>query len=81
MMYNSSLRYSACIAFIDRLRRRWKHAPVFRRAVQANAPAYLRPLKGPRMMSCLRIPEKATTLSGAWRPRDPVDDDQGGARA
>jgi DNA invertase Pin-like site-specific DNA recombinase len=21
------------------------------------------------------------TLSGAWRPRDPVDDDQGGARA
>ena len=22
-----------------------------------------------------------TTLSGAWRPRDPVDDDQGGARA
>jgi hypothetical protein len=29
----------------------------------------------------LRTPEKATTLSGAWRPRDPVDDDQGGARA
>jgi hypothetical protein len=29
----------------------------------------------------LRIPVKATTLSGAWRPRDPVDDDQGGARA
>jgi hypothetical protein len=29
----------------------------------------------------LRIPEKATTLSGAWRPLDPVDDDQGGARA
>ena len=29
----------------------------------------------------VRIPEKATTLSGAWRPRDPVDDDQGGARA
>ena len=29
----------------------------------------------------LRIPEKATTLSGAWRPCDPVDDDQGGARA
>jgi hypothetical protein len=29
----------------------------------------------------MRIPEKATTLSGAWRPRDPVDDDQGGARA
>jgi hypothetical protein len=29
----------------------------------------------------LRIPEKATTLSGAWRPRDPVDDDQSGARA
>jgi transposase len=29
----------------------------------------------------LRIPEKATTLSGACRPRDPVDDDQGGARA
>jgi hypothetical protein len=28
-----------------------------------------------------RIPVKATTLSGAWRPRDPVDDDQGGARA
>jgi hypothetical protein len=24
---------------------------------------------------------EATTLSGAWRPRDPVDDDQGGARA
>jgi hypothetical protein len=31
--------------------------------------------------STVRIPEKATTLSGAWRPRDPVDDDQGGARA
>jgi hypothetical protein len=29
----------------------------------------------------MRIPEKATTLSGACRPRDPVDDDQGGARA
>jgi hypothetical protein len=29
----------------------------------------------------VRIPEKATTLSGACRPRDPVDDDQGGARA
>jgi len=29
----------------------------------------------------LRIPGKATTLSGAWRPRDPVDDDWGGARA
>jgi len=29
----------------------------------------------------LRMPVKATTLSGAWRPRDPVDDDQGGARA
>jgi hypothetical protein len=29
----------------------------------------------------LRIPGKATTLSGAWRPGDPVDDDQGGARA
>jgi hypothetical protein len=29
----------------------------------------------------VRIPEKATTLSGAWRPRDAVDDDQGGARA
>ena len=29
----------------------------------------------------VRIPEKATTLSGAWRPRDPVNDDQGGARA
>jgi hypothetical protein len=29
----------------------------------------------------LRIPVKATTLSGAWRPRDPVDDDHGGARA
>jgi len=29
----------------------------------------------------MRIPVKATTLSGAWRPRDPVDDDRGGARA
>jgi hypothetical protein len=29
----------------------------------------------------VRIPVKATTLSGAWRPRDPVDDDHGGARA
>jgi hypothetical protein len=29
----------------------------------------------------VRIPGKATTLSGAWRPRDPVDDDRGGARA
>jgi hypothetical protein len=29
----------------------------------------------------VRIPGKATTLSGAWRPRDPVDDDWGGARA
>jgi hypothetical protein len=29
----------------------------------------------------MRIPGKATTLSGAWRPRDPVDDDHGGARA
>jgi hypothetical protein len=35
----------------------------------------------PALLSHLRIPEKATTLSGAWRPRDPVDDDQGGARA
>ena len=29
----------------------------------------------------LRIPVKTTTRSGAWRPLDPVDDDQGGARA
>jgi hypothetical protein len=28
----------------------------------------------------LRIPVKATMQSGAWRPLDPVDDDQGGAR-
>jgi len=35
----------------------------------------------PNLGAGLRIPEKATTLSGAWRPRDPVDDDQGGARA
>ena len=34
-----------------------------------------------QIMAALRIPVKATTLSGAWRPRDPVDDDQGGARA
>jgi hypothetical protein len=34
-----------------------------------------------RPASEMRIPEKATTLSGAWRPRDPVDDDQDGARA
>jgi hypothetical protein len=32
-------------------------------------------------LTSVRIPVKATTLSGAWRPRDPVDDDQGGARA
>jgi glutathione S-transferase len=35
----------------------------------------------PIVKRIVRIPEKATTLSGAWRPRDPVDDDQGGARA
>ena len=28
----------------------------------------------------LRIPAMTTMLSGAWRPLDPVDDDQGGAR-
>ena len=33
------------------------------------------------MADTVRIPVKATMLSGAWRPRDPVDDDQGGARA
>jgi hypothetical protein len=27
----------------------------------------------------VRIPVMTTMLSGAWRPRDPVDDDQGGA--
>jgi len=27
----------------------------------------------------LRIPVKATMDSDAWRPLDPVDDDQGGA--
>jgi hypothetical protein len=27
----------------------------------------------------LRIPVKATMRSGAWRPLDPVDDDQGSA--
>jgi len=27
----------------------------------------------------LRIPVKATMHSGAWRPLDPVDDDQGSA--
>jgi hypothetical protein len=27
----------------------------------------------------LRIPAKATMDSDAWRPVDPVDDDQGGA--
>jgi hypothetical protein len=34
-----------------------------------------------QMFCTVRIPGKATTLSGAWRPRDPVDDDRGGARA
>src|SRR5882724_5024698 len=29
--------------------------------------------------TCLRIPVKATMDSDAWRPLDPVDDDQGGA--
>jgi hypothetical protein len=29
----------------------------------------------------VRIPVKATMDSDAWRPLDPVDDDQGGARA
>ncbi|TMJ54491.1 MAG: hypothetical protein E6G85_04775 [Alphaproteobacteria bacterium] len=29
--------------------------------------------------SSLRIPVKATMDSDAWRPLDPVDDDQGGA--
>jgi hypothetical protein len=29
--------------------------------------------------SQLRIPVKATMDSDAWRPLDPVDDDQGGA--
>jgi hypothetical protein len=29
----------------------------------------------------LRIPLMTTMRSGAWRPLDPVDDDQGGARA
>jgi hypothetical protein len=27
----------------------------------------------------VRIPVKATMHSGAWRPLDPADDDQGGA--
>jgi hypothetical protein len=35
----------------------------------------------PLRLDNVRIPGKATTLSGAWRPRDPVDDDRGGARA
>jgi hypothetical protein len=29
--------------------------------------------------ACVRIPVKATMESDAWRPVDPVDDDQGGA--
>lgn len=41
----------------------------------------LRQWIGERFVVRLRIPGKATTLSGAWRPRDPVDDDRGGARA
>jgi hypothetical protein len=45
---------------------------------QLSASRQTRAVRPPRY---LRIPEKATTLSGAWRPRDPVDDDQGGARA
>ena len=35
----------------------------------------------PLLIDFVRIPAMATTLSGAWRPRDPVDDDQDGARA
>jgi hypothetical protein len=31
------------------------------------------------MSAAVRSPEKATMHSGAWRPLDPVDDDQGGA--
>src|SRR5712664_582355 len=50
MMYNSQIQ--RLHSFHRPPAQRWKHAPVFRRAVQANAPAYLRPLKGPRMMSC-----------------------------
>jgi hypothetical protein len=54
---------------------------------EANEPTYpAHVLGGEEMMltgatTLVRIPEKATTLSGACRPRDPVDDDQGGARA
>ena len=46
--------------------------------------ANLRTIKRRRIegyIATVRIPGKATTLSGAWRPRDPVDDDWGGARA
>ena len=32
-----------------------------------------------RVATFLRIPVKATMDSDAWRPLDPVDDDQGGA--
>jgi len=32
-----------------------------------------------RTREYLRIPVKATMDSDAWRPLDPVDDDQGGA--
>jgi hypothetical protein len=31
------------------------------------------------MSAIVRIPVKATMDSDAWRPLDPVDDDQGGA--
>jgi hypothetical protein len=31
------------------------------------------------VLTRMRIPVKATMDSDAWRPLDPVDDDQGGA--
>lgn len=59
MMYNSQVQR---IAFIDRLQA-VEACAVFRRAVQANAPAYLRPLKGRSLLLPDRLSEARRTGS------------------
>ena len=55
-----------------------------RSAALYQIPEAVTPVRDIRISICLiqlRMPVKATTVSGTWRPRDPVDGDQGGARA
>jgi DNA-binding phage protein len=63
----------------SRFSREFKLEALRRMEAGENVSDLARQLGVSRKSIYLRIPAKATMDSDAWRPVDPVDDDQGGA--